>query len=82
MAPEKLEVDLWQVSQEAVVCMCPEDLPLDLTPSWQLTQLPTIPVCLNVTESQSVDLWQVSQLTVVGICWLGFAVEAARPPDV
>lgn len=31
-APEKVEVDLWQLSQAAVVCICPLGLPNAVLP--------------------------------------------------
>ena len=39
LVPAQVAVDLWQDSQAAVVLMCPVDLPVAVTPLWQLAQL-------------------------------------------
>jgi hypothetical protein len=59
-------VDLWQVSQDAVVWMCVADLPNAVVPLWQVAQPLTMPVWLNAApKNVVVDLWQVSQPAVV-----------------
>ena len=66
--PSQTEVDLWQVSQVAVVNIWVADLPVPLTPLWQLAH-PVVATTLmwNLAGSQVVvpPLWQVSQLAVV-----------------
>jgi hypothetical protein len=66
VAPANEIVDLWQVSQVAVVCTWLLDLPLADVPLWQLAQPLETPVWLNVAPANEVvDLWQVSQVAVV-----------------
>ena len=50
----KLTVDLWQVSQAAVVCMCVAGLPNAVAPLWQLAQPLTIPVWFIVAPAKLV----------------------------
>ena len=64
--PAKLVVDLWQVSQDAVVAIWVLGLPSAVDPLWQVAQPVVMPVwfiapVLNVV----VDLWQVSHDAVV-----------------
>ena len=44
VVPAKLVVDLWQVSQPAVVWICVAGLPKAVEPLWQLAQPLTMPV--------------------------------------
>ena len=72
LAPVHTLVDLWQVSQAALVTMCLLDLVLAMVPLWQLAQpLLTETLACNFAGSQVVPkplLWQVVQLAVVGTC--------------
>lgn len=53
---------LWQESQDAVVGICPEGLPLAAVPLWQLAQLPAATLeWLNLAGVQADVLWQLSQ---------------------
>jgi hypothetical protein len=59
---------LWQVSQAAVVGMCPAGLPLAVVPLWQVAQVPgATPAWVNVAGVHAVVLWQVSHDAVVGM---------------
>ena len=50
-------VDLWQVSQAALVTMCVAGLPLALVPLWQVAQPDTMPVWfIAVPANEVVDL--------------------------
>ena len=85
-APLKLLVDLWQVSQAALVAMWLLGLdtgatPAKLLPLWQVAQPVLMPVWfIAVPAKLVVDLWQVSQLALVGIWLLGLAKP--EPPVV
>ena len=69
----KLVVDLWQVSQAAVVAMWVLGLvtgttPAKVLPLWQVEQPVVMPVWFIVVPANDVvDLWQVSQAAVVGM---------------
>ena len=82
-APVHTVVDLWQVSQAAVVWTCPEFLPTagGKLPLWQLAQLVvTVTFACNLAGAQVVKLlWQVPQvLRVVGM-WLLALPVAVEP---
>ena len=69
VAPVKVVVLLWQVSQAAVVVTCPADLPFAVVPLWHEAQPLVMPVWLNVAPVNVVVLlWQVSQAAVVVTC--------------
>ena len=53
-------------------------LPVALVPSWQLTQLLTMPVWSNLAGSQAVVEWQLSHSEFVGT-WLAFLPVAFTP---
>lgn len=86
--PEKLVVDLWQVSQDALVGMWLLGLVTSalvtaklVPPPWQLAHPLVMPVWfIAVPAKLVVDLWQVSQAAVVGMWLLGLAKPA--PPAV
>jgi hypothetical protein len=84
--PLKLAVDLWQVSQAALVTMCVAGLnngvtPANAAPLWQVAQPLVMPAWFMVVPAKlAVDLWQVSQLVAVGIWLFGFANPL--PPTV
>ena len=72
VVPLKLTVDLWQVSQLAVVGkwllgLATGTTPAKLCPPWQVAQPLVMPVWfIALPEKVVVDLWQVSQASVVG----------------
>jgi hypothetical protein len=67
-------VDLWQVSQAALVAMCVAGLPKAFVPLWQVAQPVVMPVWFIAAPPAKllVDLWQVSQAAVVEMCVAGF----------
>ena len=68
LAPEKLDVPLWQVSQGCDVGTWLAFLPVALDPLWQLAQPDETPEWLNLApENELVLLWQVSQAAVVAL---------------
>ena len=71
-APANEVVDLWQVSQVAVVAMWLVDFPLAVVPLWQVAQPVAMPVWFMVAAvNEVVFLWQESHDAVVGICDAG-----------
>jgi hypothetical protein len=57
VAPKNDVVDLWQVSQAAVVCTWFAGLPLAVVPLWQLAQPVVMPVWLKAApKNEVVDL--------------------------
>ena len=81
----KLVVELWHVSQAAVVAIWLLGLksgvtPWNAAPLWQVEQPLVIPVWFMVVPAKlAVDLWQVSQLAVVGIWFVPLAKPL--PPE-
>ena len=59
-------------SQPLLLAMCVADLPVAVTPLWQLTQVPVTPLCVKVAGVQAVVPWQVEHSAVVGICVADF----------
>ena len=49
-------------------------LPSALIPSWQLTQLPVMPVCVKFAGVHAVVVWQVSHDCVVGMWFVPLPV--------
>jgi len=58
-------VTTWHDSQLFVVRMCVVFLPVERTPSWQLTQLVEMPVWSNRAGFHAVVAWQLSHSAVV-----------------
>ena len=74
-------VDLWQVSQVALVSKWVLVLPVAVVPLWQLMQLlETVTLTWNLAGSQVLVplLWQVSQLADV-VTWLAVLPLAIVP---
>ena len=63
----------WQVSQALLDWMWLEPLPVAFMPSWQLEQLPVIPVWLKpVAGLHAVVAWQLPHSAVVATCVADF----------
>ena len=81
LAPDQPLLDLWQLSQLAVVGKCDADLPAAMLPLWQLVQ---VVAELKVRWSALapshllVELWQLSQ-PAVDDRWLLFLSLAILP---
>jgi hypothetical protein len=80
-APAQVVVDLWQVSQAAVVGVCPADLPTAgaKPPVWQLAHWATTATLLCTfagAQARKPALWQVSQLLLLmpATPWYGTCV--------
>ena len=75
--PAKLEVDLWQLAQSAVVGMCPAPWGFGVTPvkavpvtaaAWQVVQPPLIPLWFITPGTRLFGLvWQSVQAWLVGM---------------
>ena len=51
----------WHDSQLFVVARWLAPLPVEMLPSWQLTQLVVMPACVNVAGRQATVVWQLPQ---------------------
>ncbi len=70
---------LWQVSQDALVEMWLDFLPLAVVPLWQVEQVPGATLLwLMVAGIQAVVRWQLSQDAVV-MTWFDFLPLAVEP---
>jgi hypothetical protein len=66
---------VWQLSHSAVVGICVAGLPVDLTPLWQLLQVPgATPTWSKRAGVQAVVTWQVSQVLALGIWFVPLPV--------
>ena len=67
-APSQVAVDLWQVSQAAVVCTWPVGLPVAIVPLWQDAQAPTTWLWSTFAPVQTtVEVWQFSHKLLVAM---------------
>jgi hypothetical protein len=70
---------VWQLSQEALVVMCPGSLPVALLPLWQVAHWPgTALSWLKLAGVQALVLWQLSQEAEVAT-WPAFLPLALLP---
>ena len=82
--PAKVEVDLWQIAQSAVVGMCPVPCGIGVTPvnaipvglaAWQVVQPEVMPLWFITPGLNDVVLvWHSVHAAVVGMWFAGFPV--------